>query len=112
MGTKRKTLSDAKAELNNITERRGKVVQNLKISLDDYNNKKEEAQEAIARRGGGGFGTRARVSRKRKSFGRERGRETRFDGRLQAEKDDYVEKKAALDSFIDAQTGLQGELSS
>ena len=44
---KEKTLSDAKAELNNITERRGKVVQNLKISLDDYNNKKEEAQEAV-----------------------------------------------------------------
>ncbi len=111
MGTKRKTLSDAKAELNNITERRGKVVQNLKISLDDYNNKKEEAQEAVQDVAEVDLEELEReLAEKEKALEESEEEKRVLMEDYKQKKDDYVEKKAALDSFIDAQTGLQGEL--
>merc|ERR1712072_370164 len=109
MGTKRKTLSDAKAELNNFSDRRGKVVQNLKISLDDYNNKKEEAQEAVQDVAEVDLEELERELAEREKALEESKEEKRvLMEDYKQKKDDYVEKKAALDSFIDAQTGLQG----
>ena len=47
MEAKRKALSDAKAEVPKIESKRLTIAQNIRTALDDYKNKKQEAQEAV-----------------------------------------------------------------
>ena len=47
MERERKALSDAKAEQTKIESGRLKIVRNVRTALDEYQNKKQEVQEAV-----------------------------------------------------------------
>jgi len=111
MEAKRKALSDAKAEVPKIESKRLTIAQNVRTALDDYKNKKQEAQEAVQDVAEVDLEElEHELEEKEKAL-----KESEDEKRILMEdhkqkKDDYVAKKAALDSFIDNQTGLQGQL--
>ena len=111
MERERKALSDAKAEQTKIESGRLKIVRNVRTALDEYQNKKQEVQEAVQDVAEVDLEELERelAEKEEALVNSEDEKRVLMEDHVQ-KKEDYVAKKAALDSFIDNQVGLSAQL--